>query len=208
MKYPFPPFELGTKKASTQAAPRFLKSHLPLGYWKDKIDRHPEMKMIMTIRNPKDVLVSYYHFYQKLESLGSFNGTWDDFFDMVKNNQLMYGDYFEFTTEWYKFNQARKNSLVLKYEDMKTDLRGSIEKIATFLEKEVPANIIEQIATRTTFENMMSEAKPGERMKQAGFLRKGVIGNWREYFNEEQNDFVEERIESAFKPIGINFQYE
>ncbi len=64
MKYPYPPFGLGTEKALTEDAPRYLKTHLPLDFWKHNIDKHPELKMIMTIRNPKDVLVSYYHFYQ------------------------------------------------------------------------------------------------------------------------------------------------
>ncbi len=120
----------------------------------------------------------------------------------------MYGDYFEFTAEWYKFHDGRENSLVLKYEDMKTNLRGSIKKIAAFLELEVSENVIEKIAERTTFENMMSEAKAGERMIQIGIMRKGVIGSWKEYFNEEQNGYVKERVESLFEPIGLQFQYE
>ncbi len=208
MKYPFPPFWLGTEKALTEDAPRYLKSHLPLEYWKDNIDKHPELKIIMTIRNPKDVLVSYYHFCQKLEVLGKFNGTWNDFFDMMMKKQLVYGDYFEFTAAWYKFHEGRENSLVLKYEEMKTNLRGSIEKIAAFLELEVSENVIEKIAERTTFENMMSEAKAGERKMQRGILRKGRIGNWKEYFNEEQNEYVNEKLESIFEPIGLRFQYE
>ncbi len=40
-------------------------------------------KVIQVIRNPKDTLVSYYHFHRANEALGSFDGSWHEFFDLV-----------------------------------------------------------------------------------------------------------------------------
>ncbi len=209
-KYPYSPFELGTERALTQDAPRYLRSHLPLEFWKDKIEKHPELKIITTTRNPKDVMVSSYHFCQKNPRNGNFNGTWADFFEMINKKQLAYGDYFEYTAAWYKFLKDRENSLLIKYEDMKSNPREYIKKIAAFLKLEVSEKVIEMITEKTTIENMVSEAnnKGGERMIQYGVLRKGAIGNWKEYFTEEQNEYVKERLESFFEPIGLKFQYE
>ena len=35
-------------------------------------------------RNPKDLCVSYYHFYRSSSSFGNFKGTWPEFLEMFK----------------------------------------------------------------------------------------------------------------------------
>ena len=57
--------------------PRTIKTHLPLCYWKDGLDKSPGTKVIQTVRNPKDTLVSLYHFCRMNQYFGWFNGTWD-----------------------------------------------------------------------------------------------------------------------------------
>ncbi len=39
---------------------RFIKCHLPFEIMKENVEKHPELKIIQTIRNPKDALISYY----------------------------------------------------------------------------------------------------------------------------------------------------
>ncbi len=75
--------------------PRIVKTHLPLRFYKDRLEKSPDIKVIQVIRNPKDSLVSYYHFYRIMMTLGWFNGSWDQFFEMVKEKDLVWGDYFE-----------------------------------------------------------------------------------------------------------------
>ena len=59
--------------------PRTIKTHLPLCYWKDALDKSPGTKVIQTVRNPKDTLVSLYHSCRMNQYFGWFNGTWDQF---------------------------------------------------------------------------------------------------------------------------------
>ena len=56
-----PDGKTSAEMAATLIPPRYLKSHLPYPLWKNSIQKHPELKIIQTIRNPKDTLVSYYH---------------------------------------------------------------------------------------------------------------------------------------------------
>ena len=93
------------------------------------------IKVIQIIRNPKDVLVSLYHFYRMNKGLGLYLGTWDDFFELIRNDQLVYGDLFPQVAEWYSFNKGRENSMILVYEDMKVDLKGNLIKLNQFLGK-------------------------------------------------------------------------
>ena len=65
--------------ARTMESPRVMRTHLPHQIWKDNIDKHPNVKIIQTIRNPKDTLVSYYHHFRSDAMIGRFNGSWDQF---------------------------------------------------------------------------------------------------------------------------------
>ena len=45
-------------------------------------------------------------------------------------------------------------------------------------------------------------------IKDGRFMRKGEIGDWKNYFTEEMNRRMDEAIEKYLKPIGLEFQYE
>ena len=46
--------QLGTDKFLKLTAPRFMKTHLPFELWKSQLEKHPNLKVIQTLRNPKD----------------------------------------------------------------------------------------------------------------------------------------------------------
>ena len=117
------------------ADPRTIKTHLPLCYWKDALDKSPGTKVIQTVRNPKDTLVSLYHFCRMNRYFGWFSGTWDQFFETVVDGEMISGDLFQTTANWYNYNKERENSLILVYEDMKKDLNGNLKKLSDFLGK-------------------------------------------------------------------------
>ena len=51
------------EKMKDLPAPRIAKTHLPYRFVNRWVERDG-VKTIVTIRNPKDTLVSYYHFYK------------------------------------------------------------------------------------------------------------------------------------------------
>ena len=140
----------GSKCLSQKKAPRIVKSHLPLRFLKAQLDRKPNMKVLQVIRNPKDTLVSFFHFYRMNKGLGCFTGTWDEFFEMFQAEELAYQD----TKDWYTYNTTRENSMVLIYEDMKKNLKDNVVKIASFLGKSLSEKVINNIVETVTFENI------------------------------------------------------
>ncbi len=116
-----------------------------------------------------------------------------------------------FQVEWYNFNKTRENSLILYFENMKSDLLGTVKKIATFLGKNLSEKVINIITQRTTFENMRKDPKlslegtPGIRQE---FMNKGVVGNWKTWLNQEHIDFIDQKCREYFNPIGLEFTYE
>lgn len=214
METKFPGGPLMHEIAARKQGPRILKTHLPLCYWKDALDRSPETKVIQTIHNPKDTLVSFYHFHRMNKLLGCLNGTWDEFFEMVEDDYILEGSLFEHTAEWYQYNQKRDHSLVLVYEEMKKDLKANVKKICNFLGKNLSERAIDLISERATFESQVkdptSPVKGNAHFKEdrALFLHKGKVGDWQEYFNEKQNVYVDAKSKECFDPIGLKFQFE
>ena len=212
IEFRYPDGEYGAKKIKKQLSPRLIKSHLPLRYFKAQLEQNPNVKVVQVIRNPKDLLVSYYHHYRMSKGVGCFNGSWDDFFEMVKSNDIVYGDLFEHTAHWYEFNRNRPNSLVLVYEDMKKNLKENILLITKFLNKELSDKTIDEIVKLTTFKNMQQNEKfnlstlPNFKPEKSPFMRKGEVGDWFQYFSDEQNAFVEDKCQ-IFDPLGLKFKY-
>ena len=177
------------------------------------MDRNPEVKMVQVIRNP-NLLVSYYHHYRMSKGVVCFNDSWDEFFEMVKANDVGYGDLFEHNANWYKFNKERENSLVIFYEDMKKNPKSSIIQIAKFVGKKLSSKVIDGIAELTTFENMKRNDKfnlsrlPNFKHEKSPFMRKGQVGDWFQYmyFTDEQNAYVEDKCK-LFDDIGLTFEY-
>ncbi len=63
---------------------RFIKCHLPFEIMKENVAKRPELKIIQTMRNPKDTITSWYFHNKADELLGCFDGTWEEFFQLVK----------------------------------------------------------------------------------------------------------------------------
>ena len=36
---------------------------------------------------------------------------------------------------------------------------------------------------------------------------KGIVGDWKNYFSEEQSDFVDEKCREYLEPLGLKFEY-
>lgn len=210
-KWPGPLLEL-TELASMQniPEPRVYKTHLPFCLLPEK--GLEESKVVLCLRNPKDTLVSYYH-HEKLFKFCGYTGDFSTYFDLFMGDMVMFSPYFEYYVEaWEKRHKA--NICTVFYEDMKDDFKGGAKKIATFLNKELDEAEIEALDTGFNFKEMKKYS--GDHWDKdtlflngkGSFFRKGTVGDWKEYFTDEMNKRMNEKIEKYFKPIGLEFRYE
>lgn len=79
--------------------------------------------------------------------------------------------------------------LPLRYENLNADLKSSLYQILEFLGLEARHSILDDMATKFTFE-AMAKRKPGEEDVSA-HRRKGIAGDWKNYFDAD--------ISAAFK---------
>ncbi|RWS27834.1 sulfotransferase family cytosolic 1B member 1-like protein [Leptotrombidium deliense] len=123
------------------------------------------VKVIYIVRNPKDQLVSYYHFHQTAKYLGGKKWDWNSFLHLFKNGQLVYGSWSEHVQGWWTVAQKHRDKvLVISYEELHEDIAKMVKKIADFVG--VPST--------------------DDFIKKVKFIRKGVVGDWKNYFTPQQ----------------------
>ena len=192
-------------------SPRAFKSHFSYEMMPCGLPCSTPGKYIYICRNPKDVAVSFYHHDRRL----SFNPTleWNQHFEVFMKGLVFYGDFFDHVLSWWA-HRDDDNVLFLKYEDMKKDLPAAVASIAKFLKQNISQELIDKIADRTTFSNMKKDRlancewldslqKPGE----TRFLRKGEVGDWKNYFTLEQKARLDAVYEKRMKETGLDFDF-
>ncbi|XP_071478960.1 sulfotransferase 1A1-like [Diadema antillarum] len=208
--------------AKDMPSPRILKTHcLPDWLPVDIRSDDPEVKVIYVARNPKDAAVSLYHFCQSLRYMPSYE-SWDEFFELFIAGRGPVGSWFENVLPWWR-RRNHPNVLFLKYEDMKKDHRGAVEQVASFMGKSLSDDVIDRIVEASTFSAMKKSksTNPDSYYVPAGlttresstnigssFMRKGVIGDWKNYFTDEQNRRYDELYDKEMADSGLKFQFE
>ena len=117
--------------------------------------------------------------------------SFDDFFELFLRGDVAYGCYMHNVLSWWRLRH-RPNVLLLTYESMHADLPAVVRRVATFLGKELTEPQVAAIAEHCQFRRMASNpsTNAAQMSKVAGetdFMRKGQVGDWRNYFSEEQS---------------------
>ncbi|XP_061561768.1 sulfotransferase 2B1-like isoform X2 [Phycodurus eques] len=134
-------------------------------------------KVIYVMRNPKDVFTSSFH-YCAMASFLVDPGPQNEFLQKFLKGEVMFGSWFDHVKAWLNYDER---IFYICYEEMVKDLKGSVARIALFLQKSLDDDVIGTIAERCVFENMKKNnmsnysAVPKEIMDPAKseFLRKG-----------------------------------
>nr|XP_054767524.1 sulfotransferase 1C2A-like [Lytechinus pictus] len=178
-----------------------------------------KFQVIYVARNPKDTAVSMYHFCNYVPNLPSYE-SWDVFFEEFLADRAPEGSWFENVLPWWR-RRNHPNVLFLKYEDMKKDLPGAVRQIAEFMGKSLSDDVIAKIAEASTFKAMKNNPSSNpdtmimkgieqagmEKPKDKSFMRKGVVGDWKNYFTDDQNKRFDELHEKQMAGSGLEFEF-
>ena len=199
------------KQQMSLASPKVIKTHLPGNILNDAL-RKGNPKVIIVLRNPKDVLVSEYHFYRMSCDFGKFRGSWDEFFEMFKNKELFFGFWFDHVLSWLG-KKDLKNHYFVKYEDLKKKPLETVSGIAEFLKVSFNQKQLEDLVLYTSFDKFKTNKMVNREQvvwfdhEASKFMRKGVVGDWRNYYSQEQSDFVD-ALCTQLKDQGIDFDFD
>ncbi len=63
--------------------------------------------------------------------------SWEDWFELFRCDEMLYGGWLEHIHGWWTEFSTEPNVLFVKYEDSKKDIRGTIHKLAEFLNRDL-----------------------------------------------------------------------
>ncbi|XP_008827646.1 sulfotransferase family cytosolic 1B member 1 [Nannospalax galili] len=200
----------GIEQLETNPSPRFIKTHLPTDLLPKSMWRN-NCKMIYLTRNGKDVAVSYYHFYL-MHTLLPLPGTWEEYLENFMTGNVAYGSWFNHVKSWWKIKDHHP-VLFLYYEDMKKNPKEEIKKIARFLAKTLNDEMLDRIIHHTSFEVMKDNPLvnythlPTAVMDHSkfSFMRKGIVGDWKNYFTVSQNEKFDDMYKKEMSGTRLQF---
>ncbi|XP_066494919.1 sulfotransferase 2B1-like [Tiliqua scincoides] len=103
------------KTALNNPPPRLLASHLPFHLFPKSFLRS-KAKVIYMLRNPKDVLVSIYHFSKIFRSLKAPENL-QELLEAFLSGDVNYGSWFTHTKGWLEM-KGRANFFIITYEEL------------------------------------------------------------------------------------------
>lgn len=186
---------------------RFIKSHIPLSLLPPSL--LDTAKVVYVARNPKDVLVSYYHHHKLLKN-HDFVGDLPQFAKWFIQDKVMLSPFFPHVEEAWSFKD-NPNMLFLFYEEMKRDLRSVIGRVSDFLGKELSEEQVNNLVVHLDIKNFRKNPAVnlefgkdlGVANQEGSFIRKGQVGGWKEEFQDfpemekEVNNWVEENMKKS-----------
>ncbi|XP_059212906.1 amine sulfotransferase-like [Centropristis striata] len=191
--------------------PRVYRTHLPTNMLPHGV-KTKRIKVVYVMRNPKDVLVSLYHFAHSwvlLETPKSFEDFFQDFLD---GNAFM-GSWFDHVREYYN-EKDQMDILFVRYEDMLKDLRGEVVKLCAFLGKDLTDEAIDHVVETSTFKNMKTNPNANymelleKQRYQKDTMRKGVAGDWKNHFTVAQNEYFDQVFAERMSDLPLSFTWE
>uniref|UniRef100_A0A673KLV8 Sulfotransferase n=1 Tax=Sinocyclocheilus rhinocerous TaxID=307959 RepID=A0A673KLV8_9TELE len=196
------------KQFVSASSPRIHVSHLPYKFILLKI---LQSIVIYVARNPKDVLVSYFHFH-KFANMLETPKDFDTFFEKFMEGNVFGNCWFEHVKSWCSHNDEMNFSYIT-YEEMIKDLQSVVERIASFLGRNLTPQQLNDVVEHSTFKNMKNNPQANYQQvpvnllnhQQGAFMRKGTVGDWKNYFTVAQNERFDKVYQQKMKDVPLSF---
>jgi len=187
-------------------------------------------KILFLVRDGRDVIVSlYYHqliwndknrlnpkdvFYHRSQTayddFEDVRGNMNDFIRYTYTERPSKFQQFTYMGNWYSFNKAwldeskkpNSNIYLITYEDLLEDTYGTMYKMLHdfFGIKEIETTRLKETVHKYSFENQ-TKRKKGEEKKNS-FLRKGIRGDWKNYFGEHEKQSMKKYTKDLLVELG------
>jgi hypothetical protein len=186
-------------------SPRVFRNEWPI---------YPDLypKIIYLIRDPRSVLVSYYHMYQTLfnDPEMTIPAFVDEYLSCgyIKSwEPLKRWD--RQVAEWIKRAEIDKRVMIVKYEDMRQNRSSSLGEILDFAELSCSKDVFALAEERGSFESMKDDEKKhgaesylGTKGKKGRFVRSGKVDGWKRSLDRHTTMRIENELGPTMKKAG------
>ncbi|KAK6121963.1 hypothetical protein DH2020_044292 [Rehmannia glutinosa] len=191
------------------STPRLLHTHLPYAVLPDSV-KNSACKIVYIARNPKDTLISMWHFFNSIYKPNQDPIPLEKAFDCFCSGVHPFGPFFEHVVEYWKESQKRpRKILFIKYEELKSDPKRHISKIAEFLGRPFACEEeVDDVLWRCSLERLknLEVNKSGSSFLSTPnkyLFRKGEVGDWKNYLTHEMEEQINQRSRIKLEPFGL-----
>ncbi len=172
---------------------RVVKTHLE----EEWVPVSPESKYIVVIRDPKDAVVSGWHFaHSVVGTVTQVRFPIADWLDAWESGEVIYDHWHEHTAGWWG-QRHEEGVLIVHFEDMKADLGAVVDQVAAHMGVSLSAEERERVLERSSFAWMKERnlaftppINPVGSGKPAEMIRRGEVGGSGEVLDGPQLERV------------------
>lgn len=159
------------------------------------------IKIIYLIRDPKDVMVSYYYF---LKNLGAFQG---NISELIRSKSFGINAWTKHIESWFEETRISQFINFIRYEDIKSNTKGILKHIYELHGLNLSEDIYDYAVRISSFKEM----KKNEEYYSKGnltinpdfkFHRKGIVGGYKAEFTEDDEKFIIKKTNRWLKVFG------
>jgi hypothetical protein len=189
---------------------RAIKTHLDWEF----IPYSGDARYIAVIRDPKDVFVSSYFFFVRDGFLRTVMSSSDLWYRLFLSTGFPVGGSWAANTAGYWAQRHRPNVLVVPFKAMKRDLRGTIIRVANFLDLHLADEVLDEVCRKASFEYMKQIDQKFQVWKmapwgaQASMMRKGTQGGSSELLSPDRQRQLDAYCMAELKRLDSDFPYE
>lgn len=190
---------------------RVIKSHLAAEY----VPITDDSKYIVVVRDPKDALVSSYHFENSfIEKMVGDRVPLSGFVNGFLAKRFVYAGWADHTASWWKLRQ-QTNVLILFFAEMKQDLKGAIAQVARFLGVDLTAEQFNKVADKASYTSMktnnhkFSPPTPPDYAQQGHItmVRSGKPGEAQEALTAVQQQAIDNFCQTELERLNSDFPF-
>ena len=160
-------------------------------------------KVIYLVRDPRDVMVSFYHFKKNL-------GLQVDIERMIRESSGDLNNWKIHVMEWQK-NPFKAEKIIIRYEDLVINPIGELKRITEFLNISRDSEELLRSINGNSFENMRKKENVlgldnelNKVIQESGssFFRKGKVGNYKEELSIDLIKTIESKVHNELGYYG------
>ena len=182
------------------------------------LERSPN-KVILLVRDPRDVAVSmYFHWKYRMKERNRIldglppSGTDLTLYDFVVGQDTGLIDVIEFMNRWQIEHQRTDRVVMFRYEELRADTAGQLRKVLATLGEQPGEAEIEESVAYASFDNMLAREKNGDttdsRLRAVDpnnpdsfKTRRGKVGGYHDYFDAEQLAEINRIVQTRLNPV-------
>nr|GMD34064.1 flavonol sulfotransferase-like [Ipomoea batatas] len=211
-----------TNRTNPRPPESFLfNTHLAYSSLPEQI-RSSSCRIVYVFRDPNDVFVSFWHFFNKLRPKESSSISLQEAFNQFSRGTSPCGPYWDHVTGYYKASIQFPNKVFfVRYEDLKTEPVFQVNRLAEFVgwpfsEEEENEGVVQKITDLCSFDKLsnLEVNKNGSYIRKLpmgrtvsvihnAYFRKGEIGDSNNHLSEEMREIMDQITEDKFKEIGL-----